>query len=257
MSVVLETDPLAATAARLAEAGSAVALRLDARDAGWVAWDRLASDELLTAAYAAERAAIDPGDPAACAAASLGFGLGWLAIAIPTAAIVRERRCPDFAPANLLVRSNPEQLFEAVGLRRPRLAVLPDDPAAGHRDAIVLADLEQLRRWFAERAVACLEPVLAAVARLRRIGLPALWGSVGDSVCAEALWAQASPEESLALVEALAPLAPRMRTRPTFAEPDGMRRGTCCLYYRTAEARAAEPGEQACGGCPLYPAGGA
>jgi hypothetical protein len=151
----------------------------------------------------------------------------------------------------------------------PRLAVLPDDPAAAHPDAEVVPDLSRLRRWFAQRAVATLDPLLSAVREVGRYPLRNLWGAVADDLCGSAVWAvresvgdlartEAAWAETQALLDDVAALAPHLKVRPRPFPVSWSRgtalfqvRGTCCLYFRTPEAGQRSEEERYCGSCPF------
>ncbi len=63
------------------------------------------------------------------------------------------RRAPDISLPNLAFHWNRGGI-DATGLDTPAFAALPDDPAAGHPDALVVADeaalYAQLKRWLFE-----------------------------------------------------------------------------------------------------------
>lgn len=239
---------------------------------GWELWreavatDRVAELHAAVAAGTPEHGPI----PAACAAVSLVGDLTWLLVAVGTAAILRERRCPDLGPANVLLHRSEDGTYDRLAVDAPRVAVLPDDPGADDADAVVLADLDELHDWFAEHLAECLRPLVTGVRAQAKLGPPALWGGVADAVCIEGMWAACGEDETLgpaeaawretaAMVEALAAREPAVRTRPAAVHvvaPTGpvlrVRRGVCCLWYRTPEAIAEpDPAARKCSNCPL------
>nr|WP_156185020.1 (2Fe-2S)-binding protein [Allosalinactinospora lopnorensis] len=152
--------------------------------------------------------------------------------------------------------------FGAPTVTSTAIAVLPDDPAADHPDAVVVADEAALERLAAEHMVRTFSPLLDAVSRHTRIGLRTLWGWVLDTLHfymlnparflghdAGAAWARASRfgEE---LIVAGAVTRARPRIFPFCAEhPRGTWavRGTCCFEYK------ADPEHGFCTTCPLKP----
>ncbi|MDA8369502.1 MAG: (2Fe-2S)-binding protein [Nocardiopsaceae bacterium] len=141
-----------------------------------------------------------------------------------------------------------------------RVAVLPDDPAAGHRDAVVVADEAELDRIAAEHLVGAFSPMIDALHAHTRVGLRTLWGWVLDTLHfymlnparflgrdAEAAWTRAGRLGD-ALVEAGAVTRARPRLFP-FQEhhPRGTWavRGTCCFEYK------GDPEHGYCTTCPL------
>ncbi|MFC3995952.1 (2Fe-2S)-binding protein [Nocardiopsis sediminis] len=142
----------------------------------------------------------------------------------------------------------------------PRVAVLPDDPAAGHPDSVVVADDAALDRIAAEHLVAAFTPVIEAVHAHTRVGLRTLWGWVLDTLHfymlnparflgrdAEAAWDRADRLGD-ALVRAGAITRARPRLFPFCAgHPRGTWavRGTCCFDYK------GDPEHGYCTTCPL------
>ncbi|QVQ52489.1 (2Fe-2S)-binding protein [Spiractinospora alimapuensis] len=141
-----------------------------------------------------------------------------------------------------------------------RVAVLPDDPAAGHPDVTVVSDERELDRVAARSLVETVRPMLGALQQHTRMGTRTLWGWVADSLCfymlnparflghdSELAWArgQAVVDE---MVTAGAVLRDRPQLFPFCANhPGGVWavRGTCCFDYK-ADAK-----EDYCLTCPL------
>ncbi|WP_067968887.1 (2Fe-2S)-binding protein [Nocardiopsis trehalosi] len=141
-----------------------------------------------------------------------------------------------------------------------RVAVLPDDPAAGHPDTVVAADPDDLDRIAAEHLVGAFAPIIDAVHAHTRVGLRTLWGWVLDTLhfymlnparflgrdAAEA-WARADRlGDALVLAGAVTRKRPRLfpfcegHPRGTWAV-----RGTCCFEYK------GDPEHGYCTTCPL------
>jgi hypothetical protein len=260
------------SAARLQAAAAYLVLDVgEPEGAAWHSWDSLRTSDFVPRWIDALAAGGEEAPwPRAVAGSFVGCQLVAPVVRAAAAMALLESRAPDVSPGNVLVHQHEAGWFDRIAVRSPTVAVLAGDPAAGDADAVVLADRRDLHRWLAERIVASLDPVLQAVRAATRLGLPALWGSVGDDVAAMVLVARdagATLDESReawrradALVEEIAVLAPRLRTRPqaeTVAGPTGpvlvTVRGTCCLDYRTPAGAARRAcGEPAyCLACPL------
>jgi hypothetical protein len=195
------------------------------------------------------------------AGSTLGSSLAGAVVGPTVGAILLDRRCPDPSMANLIARPGDTGEFEARGVRTLALAVLPDDPAAGHPDSVVLPDEDALDDWWASRAAATLTPLFEAVRTRAPFGLRNLWGLAIDDVTATALWLaelaghdqQAAWARAQRLLDALSPYAPvrftRSRPFPVAGRLHQVR-GTCCLYYRS-KAEPGPPDEIRCDTCPL------
>lgn len=195
----------------------------------------------------------------------LGGHLAGPVVSRTVAAIALHQRCPDPHPAGVAVHLHADGWFDQVAFRRPTVAVLPGDPAAGQPGTLVVADPAALRAWWAERTSAAVGPLLESVRHRLPYGRRGLWGAVADAVAGTMLtvaratgrpggqaWGEAS-----ALLDAMAAWAPVPLTRPTpfrvsrsGSDAWFTTKGTCCLYYRTVNAP--DPcGEGYCSTCPL------
>ncbi|GAB3448460.1 hypothetical protein GCM10027570_21950 [Streptomonospora sediminis] len=141
-----------------------------------------------------------------------------------------------------------------------RMAVLPDDPAAGHPDAVVVPDNAALDHIAARHLVQAFSPILNALHEHTRIGLRTLWGWVLDTQHfymlnparflgrdPEAAWQRAG-ELGRALLESGAVTRARPRLFPFYEDhPRGTWavRGTCCFDYK------GDPEHGFCTTCPL------
>jgi hypothetical protein len=189
------------------------------------------------------------------------YWLGWYADGVAAAAIptfVAERRVPDLAPANLSLHRDDGHWVDASAVHGPALTVLPDDPAAGHPAATVVADVDALRRHLSAALLTHLAPVVEAVRQRVRLGLRVRWGLVADSIAGTFLEVgRGLGDQRAAAAEAdafLAVAAPTLRARPTWVplEHRGtchvfLRRSACCLAYKT-------PDSGYCTSCPSTPA---
>ncbi|MGW5045263.1 (2Fe-2S)-binding protein [Streptomyces griseoluteus] len=173
-----------------------------------------------------------------------GFGLhryAWPACLLITVPWFLHRRVPRLPAAHVAYHRTEGRMT----VRPGTFACLPDDPAAGLPEAVVVADEEALRAEVRTAVAEHLEPVLGGFGpRMRRRGR-ALWGMATDEIV-EGLWYLASlfgeGEERRAMRE-LELLLPGT-TRPyagsaAFREltgPDGAPvatrdRVSCCMFY--------------------------
>lgn len=230
---------------------------------GWVGLDELLSGGVVD--RMAAQLLAQEGRPDV-AGSYLGSHLTGPLVARTVAAMVLDGRCPDPDPSNVVVHLHPEGWFDMVSFRTSSAAVLDGDPAASDRRSVVLPDRPALHQWWAERLVACLEPLLDAVRARLPYGRRGLWGAVADRVASSALTVarqggrpgQAAWAEATGLLDALAHHAPVPFVRPASVEvrsQHGRRalfpvRGTCCLYYLTVDGP--DPcGEGYCATCPF------
>lgn len=178
--------------------------------------------------------------------------------------VLAEGRLPLAAQRDIAIRRTESGWFDGVAVDDDALAVLPDDPAAGHPAATILQDRGAILDALADRILG-LEPVIHALREACPIGLPALRGAVADAVANQSLLLaqlmnrnrHAAWRDADAIIERLdeRDLRLSIRPRPFPVFHDGQEetfavRATCCLYYRTVD----EPdrdGEGYCDTCPL------
>ena len=162
------------------------------------------------------------------------------------ASLVTERRVPDVGPPNLAVRVGPDGIAREVALARSRVALLPDDPAAGHPEAVVVPDVAALRRWLRERYIAHVTVLVEPLHARTRRGPRALWATASD-MCSSVLAILAQVElQPTALDDEARAFLDHPPLLPTPAISGGWRRLTCCLAYRL-------PGYELCVSCPCAP----
>ena len=204
--------------------------------------------------------------PRAVAGAYVGGSLTWAVLQPVAALFAAERRALDLAPGNVAVQLDDDGWATRAAVLVPRFAALPDDPAADHDDVVTVPDDAALAAWAADRIVATFEPVLAAVRAASPYGTSGHWGTLADTISA-ILWLlheqgasgtdlDAAWHRTEALVDAVQARVPALRARSrrfTLDAPGAPvalpMRSTCCLYYRTPEAAAAE-GDGLCTTCP-------
>lgn len=169
-----------------------------------------------------------------------------------------ERRVPDLSLANTWARIEDGGRFRGLRLGVPRFAVLPEDPAAGHPDAVILDDETALLRWLDEHVLA--PAITRAVAVMRglgyRVSARLAWGNVAPTVNGlfQRLTA-ALGEDAMRPVRAAfyadRPDLARMLEYVRFEDgtPSGRMqamRTVCCLIYKAGDGTF-------CGTCPLIP----
>ncbi|MGW4226016.1 (2Fe-2S)-binding protein [Streptomyces bauhiniae] len=256
-------SPLTAAYARLGEVYQGLSVTLHEGPAlpsgdGWVTADGLAAggaqlDSFL--AWDAAQVLRDYGQQARPDVIA-SFGLhryAWPACLLITVPWFLHRRVPRLPAAHVAYHRTEGRM----AVRPGTFACLPDDPAAGLPEAVVVADEETLRAEVRAAVAEHLEPVLGGFGpRMRRRGR-ALWGMATDEIV-EGLWYLASlfgeGEERRAMRE-LELLLPGT-TRPyagsaAFREltgPDGAPlttrdRVSCCMFYTLRP-------EDTCATCP-------
>lgn len=270
MPVTSVDVPLAATLARTTALAPLFAADRGPLEAGWFPASRLldrSAPEL--AAALAHSVARYPGAERRVSAAFFANAYAYYLAAAAVAAYLAEGRAPDLAPANVALRlgtytwSDGEASGEAerlaVRLLGGRFAALPDDPAAGHPDALVLPDSCALRAWLRAGLEAHLAPLFTAVTARTGLGARAQWSLAADALAALFLAAgrclgdeARAQAEGLALIQAPGSPLHNPRTSYVTVEAAGccetfVARGGCCLFYRLA------PGGN-CATCVLRPA---
>lgn len=178
----------------------------------------------------------------------------WRILTPAVAAFLTERRLPDLRVENVMIRFGESGYAEDVIFVGPRFAALPDDPEAGHSDAVVLPSedeiLARMRAALSETHLPALIPALREL-RVRR-GTRVLWRAAAD-VCAEAflfvgrdLGREAEAREFAGkLLDNPSPLsgpANFIVLEHAGGSEASRVRNTCCLYYKI--------GNGACFTCP-------
>jgi ferric iron reductase protein FhuF len=267
MSHINETSidsPLATTLARVGALDHYLrAERIDGLgDGWWSATELVASDgEKLDAAlhHTLKSYPTAPDDRHIAAS----FFLGWYTWAMPaaaTASYLLEGRVPDLDPANIALRfieaGDDEESSFGIAFLSDRMAVLPDDAAAGASNVIVLGDRAELREWLRQSLEAHMTPLIEAIYARTRFGRRAQWNLVADN-CASLFLLVGEKTDALdaACAEGLtfvgAPGSPMARSKTGYftLQANGRcetfrKRGGCCLYYKL-------PGGQNCSTCSL------
>lgn len=244
--------PLAATLERVSAPGTDDEIDLSSRlgvpdEPGWMTVADLVRDTSLLGDMM-DRIGRGYGmDNPAYSGTSLLRGYLWRMLTPAVAALLAERRLPDLRAENAALRFGESGFAKDAAFIGPRFFVLPDDPEAGHPDAVAVpsedALLGGMRAALSETHLPVLIPALRAL-RVRR-GTRALWRAAAD-VCAEAFLFVGRDlgreEEACTLAEKLLD-APSPLSAPTnfyaLAYPGGSERTrvrhTCCLYYKVGD----------------------
>ena len=186
-------------------------------------------------------------------ASTLLSGYMWGIAVTALAAFLHERRAPDVTPKHSRFHWNEEYGFvDAVAYTGGRFACLPQDPAAGHPDAIIVPDRGALRDHLREQIEMHVATAIARLSDYTGLRARALWPTVADRCAATLLWlgetltdqkdcACDARREVEALVQ---PSGSPLRNKITGVLPVEIRpgetvlrlkRATCCHAYRMDE----------------------
>lgn len=181
----------------------------------------------------------------------------WYVLGAALAPYLFAKRVPDISPANMWATTTSGRVSR-IALRHGRFACLPDDPAANHPDATVIADADALLTHCRTEIEAHLG-ALIGIMRVRRIplGPRAMWAMVSDYVVEIAIGTLGPAATDETLAQIISPLVRNgkspMNARSWFYQVEGDRqaayfcdRNGCCLTYKI-------PGTEKCGSCPLRP----
>lgn len=198
------------------------------------------------------------------AASFLGDWVASAAAMVWVLPVLAEARLPVAGPAGVAVRRHRGGWLDGVAVTGHRVAVLPDDPAAGMYDVVVVADRQGLIDALVGQLLS-MAGIFTAVHTAVPVGLPALWGDLADAVGTQALWLARllgrDPLRTWALaaetIDRVAARQPLLRQRPRIVnvtcqggEEPMLVRGTCCLHYRTVKLPDPD-GDGYCETCPL------
>ena len=164
-----------------------------------------------------------------------------------------ERRVADLSIDNMHLHLHEAGGIDGIALTRTRIAVLPDDPAADHPDAVVVATEAELGEYLLACAVD--EHLAYAVEAWRpvlRLGKPALWGLAADTDAGFAMFILERLQQAERCDELIPALLDRPRLRGSgviWLDIDGerhpvLKRAACCFAYRS-------PNYPHCDTCPL------
>lgn len=250
-------DSLRETLARISRLGEGYELQIAPADEDW-----LPAEQLIHGGPSFERVIERLGAHGADAQAQRAIGsqfvLLYLRFVWPVvAAFALERRVPDIAVGNLLLRLDATGWPAAFAIARPRVAVLENDPISDDA-SFVARDEAELLHWLHEAAItANALPLIETTQRRLHTSGTALWGNVAAAFAHPLLWhiQQVAPESAPVVRDAEALLArhrgPRLGDqvrllRMVEGEEEWVvhARRTCCLRWCL-------PGESRCDDCPL------
>lgn len=257
-NLTLSDAPLSATLGRLSVAeGEGLKVPLSARsgvpdEPGWTLAADLFAPELLGDLMVRVGCGYGTDDRPVVGTMLLRSYL-WRILAPAVAAFLAERRLPDLHAGNVALRYDERGVLD-LAFAGSRLAALPNDPAVGHPDVVVVptedAMLGRMRDALEASHLSALIPALRDL-RVRR-GRRTLWLVAVDVISEAFLLVGRELEcetESRALAERLlgGPLPLSGPTNYFVPENGGaletMRtRNVCCLYYKL--------GNGACATCP-------
>lgn len=147
-------------------------------------------------------------------------------------------RAPIADPSLVSLRDNPQAFFDRVSFAGDFVAI--EGEIESHPDLRRVATQEELLAKSGRKLVACIEPLINAIRRVRRVGVPGLWKGIADIVgqaCLAAGSATGSVATGQSLAEAILTRAPdQIRTTPRWFQDDASRmwfvlRSVCCLAY--------------------------
>jgi ferric iron reductase protein FhuF len=189
--------------------------------------------------------------------AALWFGHYAYAIEIVSIACFMIERCvPDLSLANLKFRFDNVGDVESIAWIGRSFAALPDDPAAGSPDCIILSTHEALRNYLRERLAESFTPVIEAVSSNSGMGKPGLWALAADyTAYAFTTLAEMLGDETLGVEESrlFSATNSKLSVKRDFIPIEHigtthylLERTSCCLYYKVE-------GGGYCHSCPHRP----
>lgn len=205
--------------------------------AGWILLADVVQDDQRVASRLKALESSMGGRPGLAAGALLGQ------VAHPTFSamawcLLLGNRAPMADPHLLSLRDNPQAFFDRVSFAGEFVAI--GDESEPRADLRAVATQEELLTTCGRNIVDSLEPLINAIRRVRRVGLPGLWKGIADivgQVCLAAGSATGSVATGKALAEAILTRAPdQIRTTPRWYQDQasGMSfvlRSVCCLAY--------------------------
>lgn len=166
------------------------------------------------------------------------------------------RRVPDLSAENTVLHMKPDGDIDQIALVTPRFACLPNDPAANDPHAVVVADMDALRRFYLRVLVD--EHLVAFMGTMKsryKYGLRAMQETLADRVVGTLIWLLKERGEKERIggeVEAFSSLLPFKSKSGVLEVPfEGrcepfLKRASCRLSYRLPE-------HGYCTSCPLQP----
>ena len=251
LPATVTTTPIAGTLSRAAERIEYFAASYGEPPEGWHLSSDVVNSPDAVRALLDQVMAIYGTDNRQISAAFLVLGYFWSPMLAALACYTLDRRLPDLSAD--VVAFN---LSGGVRFTSPRFYALPDDPDAGHRDALILRDQNALR----SRLVQQLDqdhagPLFATLRSVAPYGLNGMRANYVDRLVSAVIWISESlkdPEIARCEVPAFASrMTEKRRAGIIELQHDGrvgiyQQRSGCCLNYRL-------PGKEKCDTCSLRP----
>lgn len=178
----------------------------------------------------------------------------WLLTVSGIGVYLLERRVPDLSAQNTVLHIDKAGWVDALALVIPRFACLPDDPAADDPHAVVVADVDALRRFYLHTLLtAHLEAFMSGMKSRYKYGLRAMQETLADRIVGTLIWLLKELGEKERIggeVAAFSSLLPFKSKSGVLEVPfEGrcepfLKRASCCLSYRLPE-------HGYCTSCPL------
>jgi hypothetical protein len=115
-------------------------------------------------------------------------------------AVLTQHRAWHLEADALAVRRNDDGRYDGLAVLSPTVRVLPGDPRADDRDAVVLDDVFELHASVADEAADLLAQVLEAARIAGNPGVGGLWASVADQLVSMAVWRRAGRRNGAAAI---------------------------------------------------------
>jgi len=178
----------------------------------------------------------------------------WQPVVSGLACYLADRRVPDLSAGNVVLHLDAEGWVDRVALKAPRFACLPDDPAATDPQAVVVPDLDALRRFYLQGLLTeYLELLMETMKSRYKYGLRAMQETLADRVVGTLIWLLKELGEAGRVydeVAAFSALLPFKTKSGVLEIPYGgrcelfLKRASCCLSYKL-------PQYSYCTSCPL------
>lgn len=175
-------------------------------------------------------------------------GYQWPPISAAIACYLLDRRVPALSLENSRVHYTADFAADALALLDGRFAALPDDPAADHPDAAVVADLDALRVALRRAIETHLDGVIDRLDVCCGCATRGLWLTAADACAGALVWLmqECDPRTDMARIEAEVEALIRVPGSPLYSRQIGLirvtyqdceeifpDRATCCHWYRT------------------------
>jgi len=178
----------------------------------------------------------------------------WMLTVSGVATYLLARRVPDLSARNTVLHVDEAGWIDALALKEPCFACLPDDPAANSPHAAVVPDLGTLRRFYLQGLLTeHLEAFMAVMKFRYKYGRRAMQETLADRIVGTLIWLlkeQGEKERIDGEVETFSSLLPFKSGSGVLEVPFGgrcepfLKRASCCLSYRLPE-------HGYCTSCPL------